>query len=55
MEEAERLCDRIAIMNDGAIIAVGTAQELKQLANSPNGTLENAFLHLTGRSLRDES
>ncbi|MFN7292171.1 MAG: ABC transporter ATP-binding protein [Pirellula sp.] len=55
MEEAERLCDRIAIMNEGAIIAIGTAQELKQLANAPNGTLENAFLQLTGRSLRDES
>lgn len=55
MEEAERLCDRIAIMNEGTILAVGTAQELKQLANAPDGTLENAFLQLTGRSLRDES
>lgn len=55
MEEAERLCDRIAIMNEGSIMAVGTAQELKQIANAPDGTLENAFLQLTGRSLRDES
>lgn len=55
MEEAERLCDRIAIMNEGTIMAVGTAQELKQIANAPDGTLENAFLQLTGRSLRDES
>jgi ABC-2 type transport system ATP-binding protein len=55
MEEAERLCDRIAIMNNGAIMAIGTARELKQLANAPDGTLENAFLQLTGRSLRDES
>lgn len=54
MEEAERLCDRIAIMNNGSILAIGTASELKSLANSPDETLENAFLHLTGRSLRDD-
>ncbi len=28
MEEAQRLCDRIAIMNEGKIIAIGTAKEL---------------------------
>ncbi len=46
MEEAERLCDRIAIMNEGTILAVGTAQELKQLANAPDGTLKMRFFNL---------
>lgn len=53
MEEAERLCDRIAIMNDGVIAGVGTQEELGRLAGSTNGNLEEIFLQLTGRSLRD--
>ena len=54
MEEAERLCDRIAIMNDGKIIASGTRAELAQQINDPSASLEQVFLHLTGRKLRDE-
>jgi ABC-2 type transport system ATP-binding protein len=54
MEEAERLCDRIAIMNEGQIMAMGTANELKAMIQSPLATLEEVFLQLTGRSLRDE-
>lgn len=54
MEEAGRLCDKIAIMNDGAIIAAGTAAELAEGIGQPNANLEQVFLQLTGRSLRDE-
>ncbi len=54
MEEAQRLCDRIAIMNDGKIIAIGTAKELATSVGDPTANLEQVFLHLTGRTLRDD-
>ncbi|PZC46410.1 MAG: ABC-2 type transport system ATP-binding protein [Chloroflexi bacterium] len=54
MEEANRLCDRIAIIDNGRIIAIGTPVELKtELGDPAQVTLEEVFLHLTGRSLRD--
>jgi ABC-2 type transport system ATP-binding protein len=91
MEEAERLCDRIAIVDHGRLLALGTLAELLAAHGGPptlvvrtNGaeqrlqtadplaelnrvaataridsfqmerpTLEQVFLHLTGRSLRD--
>ena len=55
MEEADRLCDRIAIMDAGVIIALDTPQGLKSRLGDPNRiTLEDVFLKLTGRSLRDQ-
>jgi len=54
MEEAERLCDRIAIMNEGRIIAIGTPRELAAGCGLPDANLETVFLQLTGRSLRNE-
>jgi ABC-2 type transport system ATP-binding protein len=54
MEEADRLCNRIAIMDGGKIIAMDTPGALKaQIADSERATLEDVFLNLTGRSLRD--
>lgn len=55
MEEVEAICTRIAIMDNGKIIACGTSQELKKLVNSgdENITLEEVFLTLTGKKLRD--
>lgn len=46
MEVAEKLCDRIAIINKGNIIALGTMEELRSHAKE-RGTLENIFLELT--------
>ncbi len=49
LEIAEEVCDRIAIIQDGQVIAVGTASELRERAGAgPHGRLEAAFLRLTG-------
>lgn len=55
MEEVEAICTRIAIMDNGKIIACGTSEELKQLVTngSEDITLEEVFLTLTGKRLRD--
>lgn len=47
MEVAEKLCDRIAIINKGKIIAYGTMEELSN-HSSERESLENIFLELTG-------
>ena len=46
MEVAERLCDRLAIINKGRIIFLGTFEELKELRGQ-DGSLEELFLSLT--------
>jgi len=54
MEEADRLCSRVAIIDGGQIIAIDTPLELKKQIGPPEQiTLEDVFLKLTGRSLRD--
>jgi ABC-2 type transport system ATP-binding protein len=54
MEEADRLCRRVAIMDGGQIIAMDTPRSLKSQTGDPDHTtLEAVFLKLTGRSLRD--
>ncbi len=58
MEEAERLCDRIAILDDGCVLARGTLQELLAITGGREVIevrvdLEQVFMHLTGRGLRD--
>ena len=59
MDEADRLCDRIAIINSGKIVALDTPHGLKQRVGAENGkygetTMEDVFLALTGRSLDDD-
>lgn len=51
MEEAEEYCDRVAIMHQGKIAAIGTPNELKALIGKPDGTLEDVFVALTSARL----
>jgi ABC-2 type transport system ATP-binding protein len=53
MHEADQLCDRIAIIDGGSIVALDTPVGLKQLsaAEGSEPTLEDVFLELTGRHL----
>ncbi len=52
MEEADRIATRIAIMDHGKIVAMGTSAELKQQTNTT--FLDDAFLALTGKNIRGE-
>jgi len=53
MEEADRVAHRIAVIDHGKIVAIGTSQELRQRTNTES--LEDAFLALTGTTIRDET
>jgi ABC-2 type transport system ATP-binding protein len=53
MEEAERIAQRIAIIDHGRIVATGTAAQLREQTGGK--TLEEAFLALTGKHIREES
>jgi ABC-2 type transport system ATP-binding protein len=59
MDEAQVLCDRVAIVDHGRVIALGTTGELIAKLTAPrvithHGTLEDVFMSLTGRHLRDD-
>lgn len=57
MTEAESLCNRIAIMDRGKVVALDTPANLIQRVSQKDGhtpTLEDVFLELTGRSLKTE-
>jgi ABC-2 type transport system ATP-binding protein len=47
MSVAEAVCDRIAIIDRGKIVAAGTPDELKRLAAQPDSDLEDVFLEIT--------
>lgn len=70
MDEADKLCDRIAILDTGNIVAMGTPPQLKQLvprrapptdaavSSNNNGyepTLEDVFMELTGKDLSEDA
>ncbi len=57
MVEAERLCDKIAIIDKGRFIAEGTVEELiakTSLQNGAPATLEDVFIALTGKGIEEE-
>jgi ABC-2 type transport system ATP-binding protein len=53
MDEADRVADRIAVIDHGRLVATGSSAELK--AQTGADSLEGAFLKLTGTTIRDES
>jgi ABC-2 type transport system ATP-binding protein len=60
MEEAERLCDRVVVIDHGQVVASGTQEALHAMVPpvaarwvEVKPSLEDVFLHLTGRQLRD--
>ena len=53
MEEADKVAGKIAIIDHGKIVAQGTSSQLKEQTETP--TLEEAFLKLTGTTIRKES
>lgn len=52
MDEVERLCDRVALIDEGRVIAQGTPHQLREQAGAP--TLEDAFVSLTGKDVHDD-
>ena len=51
MEEADSLCQRVAIMHLGKIMGMGTPAELKASVGGPDTTLDEVFTHYTGNTL----
>lgn len=55
MDEADTLCNRVAIMDKGKILAIDKPAELKKMLPDARGaTLEDIFIHFTGRGLENE-
>jgi ABC-2 type transport system ATP-binding protein len=57
LDEAERLCDRIAVLNDGRVVVQDTPTALKRLVAERHGeapTMHAVFMTYTGRSLDDD-
>ena len=46
LEVAEKLCDRVGIINRGELVAVGTVEELKAKANAGDSSLEDVFMNI---------
>jgi ABC-2 type transport system ATP-binding protein len=58
LAEADRLCDRLAILNQGRVVVEGTPEELTERVAREHGqppTLESVFMTWTGRSLDDDT
>jgi ABC-2 type transport system ATP-binding protein len=54
MQEADTLCDRVALMHHGQLQAVGSPEELKQKV-SAEATLEDVFRHYAGSELGEDT
>jgi len=54
MDEADTLCDRVAIMDEGKVLAIDKPHNLKKLVkDKEEPTLEDVFIQLTGKGLRE--
>jgi ABC-2 type transport system ATP-binding protein len=51
MDEADGLCNRVAIMHLGKVAAIGTPAELKASLNGNGKTLDDVFVHYAGDAL----
>ncbi len=51
MEEADNLCNRVAIMHQGRVITIGTPADLKASLGKSGATLDDVFIHYTGDQL----
>ena len=54
MQEADALCDRVALMHHGRLQTVGSPTELKATV-SPDASLEDVFRHYAGFDLGDDT
>lgn len=54
MEEAEEVSDRVAIIKDGKLAAIGSIRELKVKTQKTDATLKDVFIHFTGTQLQEE-
>jgi ABC-2 type transport system ATP-binding protein len=55
LQEAEVLCDRVVVIDQGRVLADGTPAELIRMhAGKPDGSLEDAFMALTGKRLEED-
>ena len=52
MDEVEKMAERVAIIDHGKIITIGTLEDIKKKTGMAN--LEDAFINLTGHEIRDE-
>ena len=48
LEIAERVCDRVGIINEGKLVAVGSVSELRTRSKEGRASLEDIFLEVTG-------
>ena len=53
MEEADGVSDKVAIMNEGKITAMGSVAELKEKTGKKDATLEDAFIFFTGNTIHE--
>jgi ABC-2 type transport system ATP-binding protein len=51
LEEADHLCNRVVIMNQGKEIITGSPSELKAVIEKPDATLDDVFIHYAGNQL----
>jgi ABC-2 type transport system ATP-binding protein len=54
LEIAERICDRIGIINNGVLVSVGTVEEIRRQSGVEGSSLEELFLQITGDTDSEE-